>query len=219
VLMVGMPLYQQLPVTWFSRWLNLDHSQVLGSIVVNGAYITTAMDMIVKSALDHEGWDRLVILEHDMIVPVDAFTRIAHYDPSLHVVGSLYFRHDHPFTPHVYIEQPDLSFGPLTHATVRQWVEAPDIYPVDAVGFGFTSIHREVLENWDPDIPMFQLDGTFGSHDLWFCHHARKQGWGVFADTGIQCDHLTQTSVGYADNQAAAASVEGVPAVAFSLRR
>jgi hypothetical protein len=68
---------------------------------------------------------------------------------------------------------------------------------------GCTSITRRVLEQWDRDsIDMFNIDHRFGSHDLWFCWHARhKHGFNVFVDTGLRCTHLTETPIDLPDNQ------------------
>jgi hypothetical protein len=182
----------------------MDRGAVQGTILVDGAYLTQAMDHIVSNALSQEvDWERLVIYEHDMIPPLDAFNRIANeYPPDADIVGSFYFRHEPPHNAVVYIQQPDDSYGPLTSETVKEWTDKPALYAIDAVGFGFTSIHRSVLEDWDKSIPMFSMDETYGSHDLWFCHHAIEQGFNLSVDSGIVCGHLTKwATIGLKDNQ------------------
>jgi hypothetical protein len=71
---------------------------------------------------------------------------------------------------------------------------------------GFTAIHRDVLENWDSDVPMWRTHPN--SHDIHFCRMARQQGFGVYVDSAIVCDHITESVVSYAHNQAMASMDE-----------
>lgn len=217
-LIVGLPLYHWTPASFFANWLKLDQRQMVGTVTVDGAYVTQACDKIVANAfgLDTE-WDRLVILEHDMICPPWALTRMACYEPEHAVVGALYFRHEPPHHAQVYIEQGE-ELLPIAACTAQDLVDEPSLYEVSAVGFGMVSIARHVLETWDPEIPMFQLEPRrLASHDLWFCHHARQQGHKVFVDTSLVCDHLTQSSVGLADNQRCGHMVDPADIQEFSL--
>ena len=172
-LMVGFPLFHQVPVPWFVNWTSMDCAELAGCTTVNGAYITTSMDLIVSGALEHDTWDRLVIYEHDMIPPLDAFNRIAQYQPEHAVVGSMYFRHEPPHNSVVYVEQSDLTYSALTPDTVRDWCEQPALYPCDAVGFGFTSIARHVLEQWNPGV--CRLRYPMRPSDITYPHRLRRQ--------------------------------------------
>jgi hypothetical protein len=201
-LMVTFPLSYHVPAGWFSHWLNMDHTAVTGTTVVIGSYITVSMDQIVAKALEHDNWDRLVVYEHDMFPPLYALNRMAYYSPEHNIVGSMYFEHKPPHSAFVYVEQPGMHYDQITSETVKKWCENPALYECGGVGFGFTSIARHVLEDWDKDVPMFNLDKYFGSHDLWFCHYARQQGYRVYVDSAIVCEHLSQIQIGLSDNQA-----------------
>ena len=99
-----------------------------------------------------------------------------------------------PHHPVVYQQVTETGFKPLHYTQVEPMVEKSGLYPVDAVGFGFTSIHRRVLEKWDQNTPMFGGELELG-HDLWFCREARKQGFAVHVDTAVQCGHLTEVPI------------------------
>lgn len=202
-LIMGFPLYHQVPASFFAQWLQMERGPVMGAVVVNGSYITTAMCIIVEKALEHKNWERLVILEHDMIPPLDALDKISKYTPEQAIVGSMYFSHNAPHDAFVYVEDGDEDhLKPISQDTVKQWCEKPGLYPCKGIGFGLTSISRHVLENWDPNVPMFGMDNYYGSHDLWFCHEARKQGFDVYVDSSIVCQHLTEVPIGFSQNQA-----------------
>lgn len=216
-LLVAFPTYHQIPSTFFTRYLNMDKDEVVGNIVVDGVYIEEAMRLIVEKALELEGWDRLVIMESDTVPPLDALTRAASVDAD--IVGSIYFRHEAPHTAMVYIQEEDsLGHNPITPQTVKAWTDDPALYECHAVAFGFTSIARRVLENWDKDIKMFLADRNeinFGSHDLWFSYQARKQGFKVYVDSGIVCDHLTEVAINLQHNQDTAYMLKGATIIPF----
>jgi hypothetical protein len=202
-LLVGFPLYKQVSVSFFSNWLGVNKENVMGTISVNGVYLPPAMNIIVSRALMTEGWERLVIIEGDMIMPLGALARMSQYSPEHDVVGGVYFQHEPPYLTIGYAREDDpLSYSPLTPQTVKDWTDDPALYRIGAVGFGMTSIARHVLENWDPNIPMFDTQNPkIGSHDIWFCHMAEEQGHTIYLDSGIVCKHLSETLVGMEDNQ------------------
>jgi hypothetical protein len=180
----------------------MDQKRVAGYVYSEGAYLTLAMELIVDRALAFPGdWERLVVIEHDMLPPLNALNRMANYLPERHIVGGLYFQHTPPFYAVALGPKDDdtddlIPFGP---DVVKQVVETPALYECSAVGMGFTAIHRTVLEGWDPDVPMWRTHPY--SHDIYFCREAARQGFGVYVDSAIICEHLTEAPVGYAHNQ------------------
>lgn len=186
---VGFPLYKQIPAPVFTRWLGMDKTPVVATCVVDAVYLPKALGIIVGQALDLPGWERLVIFEQDMIPPHDAFSRVAAHGGD--IVGAVYVGHVKPHEPMVYLEV-EGEFHAVKPDVIAEWVEEPGLYEVHAVGCGFLSIARNVLEDWDPAVPMWKTDDEhFGSQDLWFCHHARKQGFKIFVDSGMVCGHLS----------------------------
>ena len=164
------------------------------------------MTELVNLAFSNYGdkdWDRLVIWEHDMIVPDQALNPCPAAYPSDHdVVGSLYFQHSPPHAPMAYMRVGEYGFSTIAPASVQHMVDNPALYPVDAVGFGFTAISRRLLEEWDKSVRMFHSDPAVDlGHDLWFCLKAKEQGFTVAVDSGMACGHLSTLSVGLADHQ------------------
>lgn len=207
-LILGFPLYKQVPATFFMNYLNMDKREVVYTIAVNGVYTPEAMRQMVDSCLkiskDDPGaqWERLVVMEHDMIPPEDGLSRMASYGPDKHIVCAMYFQH---YPPHLAIAMGPKNDGtdrvvPIGPDIVRVMAATPALYEVSAVGMGFTAIHRDVLEQWDKSVPMFKTDGDM-SHDVWFCMRAREQGFNVFVDSAIQSDHLTEAAIGINHNQ------------------
>ena len=142
-----------------------------------------------------------------MIPPLDGLNRIAQYGYEHDIVGSVYFKHDYPHHIMAWMQVEPPFFSPLTAEATRELVENPGLYEVDGVAFGFTSIARHVLEDWDPNIPMFEAQPPLIGHDLWFCHAAKQQGYKIWLDSGIGCGHLTLMPIGYSHSQVALAEV------------
>jgi hypothetical protein len=199
-LLLILPLYTHVSTNWLIRFLELDRTAVVDTLAVRKMYLAAAMNRLFENAAKRDDWDRLVVYEADMMAPCDALTRIANYPDSLDVVGSIYFQHPPPHHPVVYGHVDDDHFSHLAPNQINEMMTKPGLYPVDAVGFGFTSVHRRVLDKWDTAKQMFGGENELG-HDLWFCREARRQGFSVHLDTGIHCGHLTETSITYQDTQ------------------
>jgi hypothetical protein len=214
-LIVAFPLYKNLSAAFFTGWLGMDQSPIIGWVATNGVYVEEAMENLRDDAMSNFGeWDRLVIVEHDMLAPPQAFRTIADYPDDFDIVGPLYFGHRPPHHAMAWMECSDQAgYRPLTPEAVREMALRPAAYPVDSVGFGFTSIHRRVFEKWD-DGPMFTAVPPLISHDLSFCKRAREQGFGVWIDSSLVCGHLKESLITIENNQSASPTNED-----FSQRR
>lgn len=209
-LLVAFPIYRQIPAEFFANWLTMDRRHVAATVTIDGAYLPVGLSAMVREGLESDSWDRMVIFEQDMIPPRDVFNRIVQYGDEHDVVGSLYFQHEWPHHVNVCMQVDYPNYSPLTAEAVRLMHDNPGLYEVDGVSTGFTSISRRVFEQWDSATPMWSPQSPFVTHDMWFCHQAKKQGFRVWVDSGIGCGHLTQLPIGYPDSQEALASA-GVP--------
>jgi hypothetical protein len=69
-----------------------------------------------------------------------------------------------------------------------------DLVECDGVGGGFTIVRREVFEalegDLEPDKALFFEYRGDHTEDLWFCKHAREQGFRIAVDTRVTCGHI-----------------------------
>lgn len=204
-IVVAFPMYRQVPVPWFFNWLQMEKDPIIGTVATEGIPVDISMSTMVDMTFDKFGddWDRLVVMEHDMIPPLDAFNRIATYRDEHDIVGSTYFKHDWPHHVMAWMQVIPPRFSPLTAEVVQHMVEHPALYEVDGVAMGFTSIRRQVFENWDSSAPMWTPTPPLAGHDLHFCNEAKKQGFKVWLDSGIGAGHLTMVPIGYSHSQQA----------------
>jgi hypothetical protein len=202
-LVVAWPLYRTVSVSWFLTWGQMQRGPVVAQVSTHGIYLTEAMQTLVDMTFAQVGgdWDYLVIYEHDMIPPLNAFERMAQYGDEHDIVGTCYFGRDYPHAVMAYMQTDYPLYNQLGPETVKAMVEAPALYEVDAVAMGFTAIHKRVFENWDKNTPMWEAQPPLKGHDLWFCHAAKQQGFRVWLDSGIGCAHLSEVPISYSDNQ------------------
>ncbi len=174
-----------------TRFLTVPPGGIRQAIPV-GPYIAQNLRAGVLHLLKDPSWRRLLILETDMILPFDALIRhVEHTEP---IVGSAYFEHAHPFNCYAWRTRNRTNIKPFPDEQMRAMLDNPGTYPVDAVGFGCTSIAREVIEGWPSTRPLFHNSwrrkdalhpwhvGEVG-HDILFCAEAREQGYQVYLDT------------------------------------
>lgn len=213
---IAMPLMYQVPVSWFMNWLQIERDHVIGHCVTEAIYLPDAMATLVEQTFTQwPDFDRITVLEHDMIVPPDGVSRQAQYGYEHDIVGCVYVKHEWPHHCMAWMETQSPFYSPLTAETLKLMVDNPGLYEVDAVAMGFTSIARHVFEDWNPDVPMWKppRDSGLVGHDLWFCHAAkmpvhgpnRDRAFKVWLDSGIGCGHLTLVPISYRDSQAALA--------------
>lgn len=179
-------------------------------LVQQGPYAAQNMRAGVKRLLEYPAaeWDRLLVVETDMLLPRNALFMHASLAPSDEIVGSVYFQHAPPFHCNLMTEHPE--HHKLAHWVpqgIRWLLENPGLHECHCVGLGCTSISRHVLEEWPAGVPMFRnewseeaaqdqfSDGEV-SHDVWFCVEARKLGRWIGILSSCVCGHMTAAMTG-----------------------
>lgn len=164
--------------------------------------VANAQNVIVKSVIE-KGFEWLLLLEDDVILPEDAFLKFNKYirNETAPVVSGLYFTKTNPSEPLIYRGRGTSYYGDwevgdlvwadgvptgalLIHAGLLRaiWDEAPE-YSVNGV------ITRRVFDTprkiwYDPKMASFNI--TTGTSDLEFCTKVmdggffKKSGWDKF---------------------------------------
>lgn len=203
---IAMPTYHSVPTAVFASFLQMDRKDipVTSTTISSGVYLGAAMRSFLDNLLESgDPFERLLIIEADMILPKDALRRHAeHTEP---IVGSVYFQHGPPFMPIFTAPADEVDYHrTFTTGEVKDMLEKPGLYETMNVGFGCTSIRRDVLVDWPNKGPMFgnreglTADGTLVEmgHDVAFCLEARRFGWKSYVDTNIVCGHISDRTVG-----------------------
>jgi len=206
---VAFPLYKNLPTQWFSNWLAMKKTHVIGTVTTEAMYLPQAMELIVQRAFEiAPDLDQIIVMEHDMIPPLDGLDRMAMYGPEHDIVGTVYTGHEYPFHYMAWMQVDPPRFSPLTRSIMKEWVDNPGLYRLDGVAMGFTAISRRVFTEWPEDVPMWVPTPPMVGHDLHFCNEAKKAGFSTWLDSGIGSGHLTLVPIGHEDAQEALAEHE-----------
>jgi hypothetical protein len=192
---------QIIPTNW---------SQVIMLQWMSGYYptryqVADAQNLIVKAAIDKD-FEWLLLIEHDVLLPPDAFIRFNEYmrGEQYPVVSGLYFSRSRPSEPMVYRGRgtsyyTDWRLGDLVwcdgvptgcllvHCGVlrEMWSDAEEYQ----VGNAFTRRVFETPRKMWPDPELQQFATMVGTSDLDWCSrviegdYLRRAGWGDFVDS------------------------------------
>lgn len=214
-LAIASPLYHNVDTKFYSSMCAqiarysaaTGHEPIL--LNMGGPYAAQNMRSAMRILRERDDWDRVLVVEQDMMLPRNAFFLHALLTPEDEIVGSVYFQHAPPFHINAMMRNPDEpeKMGFPNWEGVKFLLDNPGLHPCGAVGLGCTSIARDVVMKWDPDIPMFlngfspeAKDDAYAngevSHDVYFCQEAEKQGFKIWVLTSCVCRHITYGEVG-----------------------
>ena len=149
------------------------------------ARIVHSRNMIRKKVL--EGcYDYFLSLEQDVIPPPDIIERLLRANKKI-VTGVYYTR---------YMVQGKPKYLPLIWQQVEsdkmRFMEESElnkgVQPIYACGLGCILIHKSVLEK----IKFRYEEDKVTFDDMFFCKDARDNGFELFADTSLKCQHLIE---------------------------
>lgn len=158
--------------------------------------ITDARDRIAakynaaRRAMLDGGYDALLTIESDMIVPHDALAKLLAADAD--VVYGLYCLRRPPYEWNAYSVIADMRAWVLSKVPDRARADWGKVVPVDGIGLGCTLIRRRVLEQI-----AFRADGALHddgrrSHcDWYFALDCLGAGFVSCCDTRVVCGHIT----------------------------
>lgn len=203
-LMLGICAGEHVPASFIREFWMLMHPDPLPLAMADGIFVQRNRNRIVKSALETQGWDRLLFVDTDMLF-TPGLREIAESweDP---IVGALYFRRRWPDYNPVPGYRSDEKSYPMYQAMaphdVERVLKEPGLHPVDILGTGCMGIRRDVLEMWAEEyMPWFQMmhsaDGQIQiGEDVMFCQHAVEQGIELKLDSRVQCGHQGTITIG-----------------------
>jgi len=228
-IMIGIPMTGLLRSEWVlarygqcipCNWSNQEVYDWMQQGTPLGYDVANARNIIVNAFIKSKcQW--LLFIDHDVILPRDAFVKINIYmmEKKYPVVTGLYFAKCHPPEPLLYRGRGNGHFRNF---------KIGDKFFVDGIPMGCTLIHRSILEPMHNDAEWYDAKGTkvkrvfdtpagvlidpqtggsktyAGTEDLAWCNRVisggylkkewpeiAKKKYPFFADTSIFCHHIT----------------------------
>lgn len=163
-------------------------------------------NIMVKEFLEEHKVDFILHLDADEIYPPDIIERYleANENDKIDIIGAYYFKRAFPYHPIGYVLNTgdDKETKPYKQL-MPQFVERGVVYEVDGLGFGGMFVARHVYEGMGKDkwthygvnfhIPEETTDGL--THDLQFCHDAKKHGFSIRLHGSIRPGHIGEILV------------------------
>lgn len=230
-LMIALPHGELMYGRYFAEWCRVAMWLVKrgGDLVVDilpevGHGFPDPHNRCVQRAREHRRWrevDYLVFMEHDHVFPTNVLERVASYrDP---IVSAFYVQRVDPFWPVSIVPKPEHWEDPamwrgegwrrdkqtfLWPSLMNEWLAEGQLHQVLATGMGLTAIRRDVIEAF-PNPPFHHPSDDQAAQgmtfDVIFCRNARRLGFDVFQDFGIELPHITPYPVTSKDHMRAMA--------------
>lgn len=190
-ILIAIPCMDQVAAPFAQSLATLDkgNEQSFISMII-GSLIYDSRNKFVQQAISLKA-DAVLWLDSDMIIPPDAFVRLAeHLESGKDFVTGLYFRRRTPFTP-VLFKRLTIDGETGKHEEFNDYPK-DSVFEVEGCGFGCvmtrTSMLEDVLLNYGTCFePHYKL-----GEDLAFCARARELGYRIYCDSTIKCGHIGQ---------------------------
>lgn len=197
---LALAMYGNVDGDWVIEWMKFQAqlaaygNHFRGLVLMKGScYVHMNCNQLASAALDDPSWDYVLYAQQDQVMPDGLLERIGTYREP--VVGIMTFGRvmEHQQAVPGRFDA-NGNFSRLEDEDAEALLDRPGLHPIGAVGLGCTAIRRDVLEKWDVErghwfqVPTWK-EKSWGE-DVWFCHQAQQQGWGVFVDTTLVSSHI-----------------------------
>ena len=219
-LLIGTPTTGLVRIEWviarYSQVTPVNWSETTYNWIVPVGYsVADAQNMVAKYAVEQE-YEWLLFVEHDVVLPRDAFVRFNTYmsEGKVPVVSGLYYTRTSPPTPMIFRGRGTGYFGGWEHGD-QVWC--------DGVPTGCLLVHGSILKAMWDDSPEYEVGGSAtrqvfesprrmtehgiwsGTSDLEWCSRVMdggyfaQAGWDKYqemenpllVDTNIFCRHIS----------------------------
>lgn len=158
-----------------------------------GYAIDQVRNLIANFAIANN-FDYLLCVDSDMDLESDTLIKLLKTDKD--IVGGVYRqRNPNIEVPEVYLTLPN---GGSRNYTILELNNAPDLFPVDSIGFGCVLIKRKVLLTMEYPHYFYKHSIDFKdtiSEDTYFCRKARTYGIETYCLNTVRPGHITKTTL------------------------
>ena len=160
-----------------------------------GSLVHDARNMLCTVAFDG-GFDYVMWIDSDMILPQNAITRLLNVAQSENVgmVTGLYVQRTYPTKPVIYdqLDMPGPNADGRLVKRIHEYMDYPanSVFPVAGCGFGCVLTSVPLLRKvWEAYPPAF-TPLPWGGEDIAFCYRVRQLGEKILCDSSVSCGHI-----------------------------
>lgn len=190
------PVYHNEPQSLASIWALNDSGHEVSHLYARfqkcdvGSYNILYKYRRAREAALNGGYDAMMIVEDDMIVPPDALSKLAAIDAD--IAAGLYVNRHKVFNRQPYIAA--IGDGETAYFindkpgfVAENWGQR---VPVSSAGLGCVLIRSHVLADIDFRLQVLNNRHILADCDTWFYHDAHESGYHVILDMSLVCGHI-----------------------------
>ena len=210
--LIAVPCHDMIHTSFVRSLQEMDKPGQVSIGYIQGTLIYEARNVIASNAIN-DGFDRVLWLDSDMMVPKDAMKRLAaHLNAGKEMVSGLYFGRRNRCNPMIQ-DKLDWSASPDGNVSVEStsYLDFPKnaLFEIAGCGFGcvMTSVRilKDMVEKYGaPFTPMLGM-----GEDVSFCWRARQHGYKIYCDSTLTLGHIGQYVYDEADFTARRGDVRG----------
>lgn len=193
--LIAVPCMDMVHTGFVKSLMSMRLSNDSASAFVQGTLIYEARNLIAKNAISC-GFDRVLWLDSDMIIPPDAMARLSEdMDTGMDFVSAMYYRRRPPANPVICDKVKWFVHDDGNVETeCSSYINYPEnqVFEIAGAGFGcvMTSVDllKEVVDKYgSPFTPMMGM-----GEDIAFCWRVTQMGRKMYCDSRIKCGHIGQ---------------------------
>ena len=194
--LIAIPCMDTLPVPFAESLLNLIKPPQTAVCFHPNSLIYDSRNILALTAIEN-GFDRVLWLDSDMDVPMDALKTLSNDMDQLQcdMVTGIYFKRKTPTEPVLFekIQEPELVNGQVKkNIDSFKTYERNSIFPVAGCGFGCVLTSVDLLKAvWDKYQNAF-LPFPWAGEDISFCYRVNLIGRKIYCDSSVTCKHIGQ---------------------------
>lgn len=188
---VCLPCYGFVPETFFRNFIyslyEWNKNDMRIEVIMNSAIPVDKSRNVLVSQAVNKGADYVFFIDTDVLIPDDCLKKLLAMDKD--IATGIYFQKGPPYRPVLRTEVDGRYFF---------WDEIlprDQVFKVAGSGLGCCLIKTKIFKKMK--FPYFKfnweewrgIEGQ-GAEDLYFCKEARKQGYEIWAHSGVLCGHV-----------------------------
>ena len=192
--LIAIPCMDTVPVGFAESLLNLHKPEETKVCFKANSLVYDSRNLLSLTAIEN-GFDYVLWLDSDMIVPPDALENLQSYViGGLDMVTGLYVRRHVPVTPVIYdqLDEPGRDETGKLVSRLHAMEDYPrdDFFQVAACGFGCVMTSTKLLKQvWDKFGPAF-APYPWAGEDISFCYRVKQLGIPIYCDSRVSCGHV-----------------------------
>lgn len=192
IILIGVPCPRKIDVQFLKSYMQLQGLEMCDVMFEQSGTIYAARDNIARYAIEHN-YEYVLFLDSDMVLPSDLIYRLL--EENTDMVTGLYFKRGDKFEPVIFKNLRTRKGAKQSNVDPITDYPKNTTFEIECAGMGCSLIKTKVFkEVYNKYHCMHELMSGIGE-DFSFFLRARKLGYKLLCNTGIQCGHIADNII------------------------